>query len=611
MAIGATAPVDRALAGVGSYAVPIALAGDGNVYSAFPAGDVEPPPPYEALAWTGVPAAMSACGFATLVHGTADDCDLRTANLLGTNADNDPDDAVIAIFDETGDDATDAGITIPSAGLGDGPEFSSTSNTDKSGTFRLSVDDGTSVSNTNPISWAMTATGGGGGDPEVSDRDISLEADFSSGAINASGHTESIYGRTILKDSFNPILLDVDSTFTINAIPNSATGTFTWNAGTGPSNREGFTIGNATGMNEVDNRLFRGLSLTGAGTSSGSGQLWQDGDDDGCCIPSSWGTNGTPELPTDRADTSGYGTFSGTVTATTYKKSNYANGCCGTSDTNDVHVVEDGFVPPSNLNGTADPVDALRGTHFLSTRIDYWKDYTVWNNAATAGYQNHRWSLSTNASSFDPYARIVYNQEFWISWAIYLPSNYDSNDLNATTNTSMSHTSLETFLMGEVDNGDEGFIAQFIAGGPGTPNVDQWFMGVHTPTGSGGTATITNRVAIGSVAGDIGHWTCWIVNALPNITTGFYKVWKHSHCEDNDPADIALVINQTGGTADEVFTSSEWAINPRMYKFGWNNNVNSTPSTVIWLGYDEIRFGSVPLQGTTFSDVHPHGLSEP
>src|SRR5688572_1701708 len=415
--------------------VNITLGNDGNVDSKFLDGD--PDTPYEALA-ISIGTALQDCGFEALVHGTPDACEVRSF-VTGTNAAT----ATLSIVGETGSDATDAGISIESAGAGDEVLFVSTSNTAKSGQFQIRVDDGISFSTTFLKSWAMSPSTPGTGwpdvDPVVSDRDISLEMDFESGVINGINHVETRYGRTIAVDSGQPIALEKDCTFTINDITdNDATADFTWHSGCGPSLREGFQILDATGMNEVDGRLFRGLSLTGAGTSSGSGQLWPAGTDSGRPVNGQFGTKQTvtvagvppPQLPNVRTSTVGYGNFSGTATAQTFKKSAYANGCCGVSHDFTMHVIQDGFVPPANLNGTADPLLWLGGTHCFQGHMDFWHPYDVWNT--TKGFNNHRWSVAMRDVAE---GHFIYNEEFALGWAVYLPTNWDHQDSgDGTTN---------------------------------------------------------------------------------------------------------------------------------------------------------------------------------
>jgi len=338
---------------------------------------------------------------------------------------------------------------------------------------------------------------------------------------------------------------------------------------------DGITLGSTGGYPEIRGRLFRVRNPT-----STTFDVYQDGDDTGFNV-----TN-TTEGNT-RTNTSGYGTWGGNINAQGYTGINTGAGMptYPTAGPN-IAIIQTTTTPPTNAVGAANAVVPLLGDYFLASRINYWEPHDV--ITGNSDLNKPRWSANNgNGQEFFP------GEDEWVSVSIFLPSNYDHEN-GYTGNLSR----MQVFLAAELpaQSGSNIFEIHLAGNGAG---VDQWEM----------DTTPLDDIVLGSVSGDIDLWTTFVINLKSDPTNGYLHVWKSTGPDlGGGERAMALVYTVTGNVGQPLATSYHYWW--RQYKYGWHSFQYTIDSTMVWLGWDEMRFGGVN-EGTGFSDVHPFQQSAP
>ena len=136
---------------------------------------------------------------------------------------------------------------------------------------------------------------------------------------------------------------------------------------------------------------------------------------------------------------------------------------------------------------------------------------------------------------------------------------------------------------------------------------DHWYLDYAT-----GTLDEYIEVDLGSIINDIDLWTVFVIEIIVHSSNGTLKITKStggytSGKERNDA--IVLDLSATGIGFDPG--GGEWfKWTPRNYKFPWHHQPDTIDSTVVWIGWDEFRFGGIN-EGTDYADVHPFEHVEP
>lgn len=558
-------------------------AGDGNLYSAFPAGNVTPPPPYVALD-INLGAALANAGWGAIPCGTTGtdiSTDVRTGYITGTNAAT----GVITIVNPTGDNVTTEGATAP--GSGSNLTFECANPTlSKSGSFQLSVTDGTSTDVTTVKTWASVGTGV----PPPPTRNLIVEMDFETGAItDRDTTTNGVYKDSALLGQLIP-----RATFTVSNVSKANPGVLTWTGAdptfTNPDSgtNGGFTFPTiSSGMTQLSNCLVR---LTGINNTTNTGNMVVDGTN---CSTS----DGNHTLGDHNLNTSSFSVWSGTQTVTLWDwDSDNAPGSLPPASTKDVHVVAT-KTPPSNLVGSAAVMNPRSGGFFLSTQISKDHDYSA--ESGQSGKNKMRWTTLFDA---DGPLDIANNEVSCVAVSIALPSNYDHNDRGG-----VNQTENQILRMAESAAQDEAAWTLSVTGDTSLTDHFNFTVddGLHLPV----SHQIDND--LGSVANSIGKWTDFIVYFKLDDNDGFVEVWRRY-------ADNTSSVNKNETAWQEVFSrgpgvgvghtyANKFRLGLRNYKYGWIANTLTTPSWDLWYGIDELRMTRFASEGGDCGDVTVDG----
>ena len=404
---------------------------------------------------------------------------------------------------------------------------------------------------------------------------------WETGGINANG---TIVGGLYTDGMYLQSLYPQYSARTITNITSSATDPVATYTGTQVVAGDGLTLGATGGYTAMRGRLIR--VLASPAPTSTTFHVAQDGDDNG------YNPTKTIEGNT-RPDTTAYGAWGGNCTAQGWQKINTGSGNPTIPTDADIRVVT-GITPPTNAISAANAVTPLVGSNFLSTEIHYYKPYEVIPNNT---YNSPRFSASLGSGQ-----GFAYNEEEWFSFSIFLPSNYD----HETTNDGVLSRNQLMVLRATPSTGTNNPVEIHMIGWP-TGTDDHYIMDYCQ-----GTATANVRdVDLGSVVGDIDLWTTFVIRVINHETNGTLQIWKSTGADlgGGDRA-MALVFDRTGAGVGYLPASAAYEWWFRQYKFAWHTSNNTINSTVVWIGWDEIRYGGVN-EGTGFSDVHPFQRAQP
>jgi hypothetical protein len=384
---------------------------------------------------------------------------------------------------------------------------------------------------------------------------------------------------------------------TINDIENTNPAIAHYTGDQPPSN-SGYTLDTITsGMTEMSNRLVRPKNITGSTFT-----MWQDGDDTGYNSPFPGNTN----FAGNSINATGYGNFTGSVSAQNYRRDNGATSPHpydqGADRYPGLGIVTTSTVPPTNNVGSATAVTPLEGSNFLGHQINFWVDHwTKEDGTQHSAGNNTRCQLFWDSSS-----TAMTNQEvMWFGFSIHLPSNFhqdvDTNNRNFS----------KTQLMEIEDN-------------PGVPQANLFELSVsHVDsdgpdmvwsalmTLNGTNSSYAPETDFGPITDDIGKWTSFICKIRSHPTNGTYEVWKSTGpYTSGQRRAMTKVFSRLGQPVG--YTPSDGNFQPglKQYKFAWHQRPNTIDSIVQWIGFDSIRWGTEESDGTSFEDVHPFQETE-
>ncbi len=585
-----------ATASVGIKAVTIIKGGDGNLYSRFPDGNVDPPPPYEALSFN-IGAALATAGIGAMQCGTAGtdfSHDVRQY-LTGTNSAT----ADISVVFVSGSTWATSGGNDPDTG--DNLTFECADpDVSSSGVMQVSATDGTSTDASTNKTWASVAQEA---PPPVTDRDVIVDWGFESGAII----DRNTLTNGVSKDAIRIQYLKKRATFTISAITNATSAEMFWSGAdpsfTNPSGSNtttgeaGFTIGTVTGMTQMSNRLVRCLPAS-INTTANKCTLKQDGNDD-------QSSDGNDSRSDHNVNTIGYGLFSGTATAQLWQSgATSGSSSLGPATTENLRVVTSA-TPPDNLNGSALAFSPREGNYFFSALIGKNEDYSAIGGQGTTdtdqpGKNKPRMSfLPIDDGTVD----VANSLEACFGMSIAVPSNYDHNDRGG-----QDPTENHLVRMAESNAQDEAAFSLSLAGD--ASGADHWVLTLDYGThNSGNSATDAHDIDLGVVTGDIGKWNDWLFKfKLVNSTAGYMKVYHRTANRDGSSGVSAWsqVYSRVNLPVGHTY-ANKFRPAFRYYKHGWTDNEDTTPSLEIWHGWDSGYFTRFTQDGGTCADVTVDG----
>jgi hypothetical protein len=345
-----------------------------------------------------------------------------------------------------------------------------------------------------------------------------------------------------------------------------------------------------------------------------SGQLQANGTDpDGVFLAT------LPEPQTDTNACPHIGTFS-SGGDTLVKQCSIGSGGAGPLTSIDARVAASDTVPASGNGGGAEVVNPRAGDFFFRNAIYFGKDYSQFTGNSLKN--KPRVTMVQNNTY-----RTTFDKEGYTSISVYLPENFEhetgkKGDVGRNNILNMS-------------NAQAFFAIQYFVPTAGT--VAHW----HLQRNDSDSTTDWNDTPniytdIGSVVPDLGKWTDFIIrwlwnparsgqgyacprnftsapavsgaiNASYDCDVGILQVWKSTGDPDvNGDRQMELVHSQLNTMVGLVPLASQPLIahSIRQYKFGWHSQPTDVAGP-IWHGYDEIYWGEVVRDGTTWQDVHP------
>jgi len=283
----------------------------------------------------------------------------------------------------------------------------------------------------------------------------------------------------------------------------------------------------------------------------------------------------------------------------------------GPSTTYDIRVV-----PKWSIGG--ETILPRQGEYFMWHQVLWDKNYTEWNG--NSGKDIPRTDASFGQENF-----VRFDVEYWLGFSIYTPLNFEHE--TGSTGHRGGAMLLTAYTVGKHSETVFNFAIQPKSESPS----DHWYLNYYANPNSVEETGI-NRVDIGSNEEDIGRWTDFVIRYRANpfsvdtnpakegipdaadklfrANKGILQVWKSigTTVDANGNRPMRLVFNIENAPVGNV-PSKEDQIRQsfRIYKFAWRE-IPTTVKGPVWLGFDEIRFGSTVSDGTGFSDVHPTGM---
>ena len=263
-------------------------------------------------------------------------------------------------------------------------------------------------------------------------------------------------------------------------------------------------------------------------------------------------------------------------------------------------------------------VKPRKGRYFLRSAIYLNKSYLSLNHMVE--------DVARSQIGFsDPVHRIDFDQEVWLGFSIFLPSNWEHE-------TGVRHDGGAAQLLEFMAGASRSVFAlkPYVTSG----STANWYLHLQTDDKSAeerkDSSTRVDKLDLGSVVPDLGQWTDFVIRfrinpfsvatnpakaGIPNSVNqlfegnkGILQLWKSEGAVDGaGNRKMVLKINKTNTPIGLVPSSVEQLIvHFRIYKYGWRRN----PTTVkgpVWVGFDEIRFGAALRDGTGYDDVLPSG----
>lgn len=295
-----------------------------------------------------------------------------------------------------------------------------------------------------------------------------------------------------------------------------------------------------------------------------------------------------------------------------------------------VNVGSGGAGPDSGLDARvvsresvgSEIVRPRKGNYFFRGAIYFDKDYSRMPANINEDRNKPRFTLMMG----DEDLRFDYDEEGFLGFSVYTPRNFEHELgikdfrggvtlLSTNPKTESTAWSLKPFVAED-------------------QNEAHWWFIYNTNDTSTREGDSKIYVDLGPVRADIGKWTDFVIrfrlnpfsvdtnpaalgiddakDKLYEGNKGILQLWKGEGSVDEDGnRKMVLKLDLVNTPVGLVPLASERIHHSfRQYKFGWHHN----PTTVkgpIWFGFDEIRYGLVDRDGTSYSDVHPAGLPCP
>ena len=265
----------------------------------------------------------------------------------------------------------------------------------------------------------------------------------------------------------------------------------------------------------------------------------------------------------------------------------------------------------------ADTILPRKGDYFLRSAIYWEKDYNVLNN-----FRADKPRSTINFAGTGAGKAFEHDEEAWIGFSIFLPSNWEHEHGRYDHRGSVMLLSVS----------DQPRAASPVALNIWTPpdsETSHWQVRIHiNDTAVEGSSQSQEWVSLGSIQPDLGKWTDFVFRIRSNPFTtstnpakegipnsmdklfegdrGILEVWK----SDGSQRAITQKISRVNTPIGYVpHATRPIEVSFRVYKYAWRNN----PTTVkgpVWVGFDEIRYGTTDRHGTSFDDVNPDGPSQ-
>ena len=257
------------------------------------------------------------------------------------------------------------------------------------------------------------------------------------------------------------------------------------------------------------------------------------------------------------------------------------------------------------------------GDYFLRSAIYWDKDYNVLN-----GFNDDRPRSGMNFAGTGAGKAFQHDEEAWIGFSVFLPANWEHEHGVHDHRGSVMLLSLS----------DQTRAASAVALSVWTPpgsETSHWQIRIQiNDSAVQGSSQSQEWVSLGSIQPDLGKWTDFVFRIRSNPFTkstnpakegiqdsmdmlfegnrGILQVWK----SDGPQRAITEKISRVNTPIGYVpHATRPIEVSFRIYKYGWRRN----PTTVkgpVWVGCDEMRYGTTERHGTGFDDVIPRGESQ-
>jgi hypothetical protein len=262
-------------------------------------------------------------------------------------------------------------------------------------------------------------------------------------------------------------------------------------------------------------------------------------------------------------------------------------------------------------------VKPRRGNYFIRSAIYFEKSYDGFLGNSTKNKPRTSISAKRDGDNFD------YDVEGFTGFSIYLPQNLE-HELGKKGEQG------KNMLMNiSAPGAAEFFTLSYWV--PEGKNEAHWWIRLNHSTKSTDRDQ-TENIDLGPVSTDKGKWTDFVIRwrsnpfsvdtnpykaGVPNGkdqlyrgNRGIFQLWKAEGPGDSaGNRRMALKVDKVN-TPVGLVPHKSWKLGHewRQYKHGWHQQ----PTTVkgpVWIGFDEMRFGLVERDGTTYTDVHPVQLA--
>lgn len=293
---------------------------------------------------------------------------------------------------------------------------------------------------------------------------------------------------------------------------------------------------------------------------------------------------------------------------------NVGNGGAGPDSGLDTRVV-------SSERVGSETVRPRKGQYFLRSALYFDKDYSRLTHNSGCQCNKPRSTIMMGHQDL----RFEYDEEAFLGFSIFTPRNQE-NELG-----SKDHRGSNMLLSTKPNSSTrtQFVLTQYVGK---SQNEMHWWLRYYV--GDSSTQEIDGKstwVDLGPVGPDRGRWTDFVIRfrfnpflvdtnpvtqGIPNAMNklfrgnkGILQVWKAEGGEDqNGDRSMILKIDKVNEPFGLVAHKSDRPHHSfRIYKYGWHE-IPTTVTGPVWFGFDEIRFGTVIQDGTTYADVYPGSI---